>query len=186
MATPERPLSNPQPVEIVEHAPGWAGIAARLLSAIQSACAGVLLRVEHIGSTSVSGLAAKPVIDLMPVLAAFEDGARCVGPMEALGYDYRGEYGIPGRHYFSGWDAETGLRVHVHMLVEGSEPWRNHLLFRDFLRAHPSEAAAYAQVKRATAERHRNDREAYTDGKAWWVEGALERARAWAAETGRE
>lgn len=171
----------PAPVGIDDHDPAWPSIAARLASAIAEACRGALLRVEHIGSTSVPGLAAKPVIDLMPVLRHFEDGERCVQPMLALGYDYRGEYGIPGRHYFTGRDVQSGLRVHVHMLVEGSPEYRNHLLFRDYLRAHPHEASAYAGVKREMARRYRDDRPAYTDGKAGWVEAAIERARGWAA-----
>lgn len=171
--------ATPPTIEISEYDPAWPQIAARLAEAISTACADAVQRVEHIGSTSVPGLGAKPVIDLMPVLASFEDGARCVAPMEQLGYEYRGEYGIPGRHYFPGHDEESGLRVHVHMLVDGSEEYRNHLLFRDYLREHPAEAAAYEAMKRTMAEEHAGDRQAYTDAKTPWITACLERARVW-------
>lgn len=180
MTEPGRPQRLPAPILIEAYHPAWPSIAARLAAGITEACGGAVLRVEHIGSTSVPGLAAKPVIDLMPVLARFEGGERCVAPMQARGYEYRGEYGILGRHYFRGQDATTGLQIHVHMLVEGSRECRNHLLFRDYLRAHPHEAEAYAALKHSLALQHRDNRERYTDAKAPWVQAALERAAVYA------
>jgi GrpB-like predicted nucleotidyltransferase (UPF0157 family) len=163
---------------IVDYDPEWPSAAARVAEAIARACAPHVRAVEHIGSTSVPGLGAKPIIDVMPVLGRFEDGHACVAPMEGIGYQYRGEYGIPGRHYFVRGDGGAGT-VHAHFLVEGSPEWRNHLLFRDYLRAHPSEAAAYERVKREMAERYRDRRDLYPEAKAPFVEGVLERAATW-------
>jgi GrpB-like predicted nucleotidyltransferase (UPF0157 family) len=171
-----------RPVVIQDYDPAWPEVAARLGHAIDSACGDAVLRVEHIGSTSVPGLAAKPIIDLMPVLARFDDGRACVDPMTALGYDYRGEYGIPGRHYFTGHDAQSNLAVHVHMLVQRSQEYRKHLLFRDYLRTHPATARAYEDMKREMAARYGDDRDAYTESKTDFVLETVARAEAWRGE----
>ena len=136
--------------------------------------------VEHIGSTAVPGLAAKPIIDIMPGLETFDDGFACVSPLEVLGYEYRGENGIPGRHYFDHFDksgAQASGIQHVHMLVVGSESWTRHVLFRDYLRTNSDEARRYARLKRSLAERYTQDREAYTEGKTAFIERALARAK---------
>jgi GrpB-like predicted nucleotidyltransferase (UPF0157 family) len=93
-------VSDRRPIVLCEPDPDWPRHAAAEGATIMAACAPCIALVEHIGSTAVPGLAAKPVIDLMPALACFEDGQRCVEPMQRLGYEYRGEYGIAGRHFF--------------------------------------------------------------------------------------
>lgn len=173
---------QPARAVIVPYDPDWPRVATRPIEAIREACGAVLTDVQHIGSTSVPHLPAKPVIDLMPVVRTFEDGARCIAPLVALGYEHRGEYGIPGRRYFVGLDAASGLVVHAHLLHEGHEQWRGHQVFRDYLRLHPDEATAYAAEKRAVAERV--SRADYPEAKAAWVRAAIGRAEEWAATTG--
>ena len=129
--------------------------------------------VEHVGSTAVPALPAKPILDLLagrPVEGAL---APYVAACEAAGYRYRGESGIPGRHYFVR-DAPDGRRTHhLHLVEHGGAFWRSHLAFRDYLRRVPARAAAYAALKRELASRHPGDRTAYTEGKAAFVAETL-------------
>ncbi len=102
--------------------------------------------VEHIGSTAVPGLVAKPILDLLAGLEPL-DVAPGVAAMEALGYEYLGEYGIPGREFFrKGGD---GGRITSTRSSSAGPHWVRHIAFRDYLRAHPDEAARYAEAKRA-------------------------------------
>jgi len=163
-------------IELVEYDPRWPAVYACEAARILAACPGVFARIEHIGSASVPGLCAKPIIDIMPGAASFADGLRAVAPMEGLGYAYFGEHGIAGRHYF---DLRAGGRVvvHVHVFTLGSADWERHLLFRDYLRAHPAAAAEYAALKRGLAARYRDERALYTDAKGAFINAVVERAR---------
>jgi GrpB-like predicted nucleotidyltransferase (UPF0157 family) len=137
-----------------------------------------IIDVQHIGSTSIPGMMAKPIIDIGIAIARFEDGEACIAPIESLGYEYRGEHGIPRRHYFVKGNPTSH---HLHILERDSAEWENHLLFRDYLRVHSGAACAYARLKRGLADAHREDRVAYTDGKAAFIERVLR-----AAESGVE
>lgn len=144
------------------HDPRWLVSAAEEGRRIAWACGPAVLRVEHIGSTSVPGLVAKPILDMMPVLRTYEDGYACVGPMRAMGYWYAGEFGIAGRHLFVKGSPRTH---HAHMLVEGSKEARRHLAVRDALRASPEMAARYAALKEQLATRFGDDRDGYASAK---------------------
>lgn len=148
---------------LVPHDPRWLAIAADECRRIERACGTSLLRVEHIGSTSVPGLIAKPVLDLMPLVRTFEDGFTCIQPMRALGYWYAGDFGIPGRHLFVKGSPRTH---HAHMLVEGSKEAVRHLALRDTLRTHPDLAARYAALKQGLARQYGDNREGYADAKS--------------------
>ena len=134
------------------------------------------MAIEHISSTSVPGLSAKPILDIMPGVAAHADGARTIEPLTRLGYVYSGENGIPGRCYFDLRHQERTV-VHVHLFEIGTENWLRHLLFRDYLRAHPDVAAQYAALKRDLALRFRHERAAYTDAKSEFINTVVTRAR---------
>ncbi|HSJ94694.1 MAG TPA: NAD-dependent protein deacylase [Gaiellaceae bacterium] len=162
-----------EPVEGVGHDPAWAEAAAAEAARV----AGTLdaVAVEHVGSTSVPGLAAKPVLDL---LAGLPGDARVrpeqIRAMEALGYECLGEFGLPGRIFF--YQDTDGRRTHhVHAVEHGGGHWRGHVAVRDYLRAHPDEAARYAEVKRAAAARTAG-REAYWEAKSAYVEELERRA----------
>jgi GrpB-like predicted nucleotidyltransferase (UPF0157 family) len=165
----------PDPVVVVEYDPGWPAAFQRERERIGGALGDLAVAIEHMGSTAVPGLGAKPIIDIMLGLRGLEDVEACVGPMEDLGYEYKGEFGIPNRHYFR--LIQGGLRTHqVHTVERGGEFWRRHLLFRDYLRARPDEAQRYYELKLGLAERHRDDREAYTEAKSEFILAAMERA----------
>jgi GrpB-like predicted nucleotidyltransferase (UPF0157 family) len=155
-------------IEIVPYDPAWPRLFEEEAGRILRACAGIVEVVEHIGSTAVAGLPAKPILDIMPGLRTFEEGLQTVAPLQALGYGYYGERGMAGRHHF---DLRMAGRcvVHVHMFVIGTEDWCRHLVFRDALRAHADLAAQYAALKQSLAVRFRDDREAYTRAKGEFI-----------------
>ncbi|MFL5563218.1 MAG: GrpB family protein [Gemmatimonadaceae bacterium] len=136
---------------------------------------GVVLRLEHIGSTSVPGLAAKPVLDILAGWEASDARAAATHALEIAGYAYRGEQGIPGRDFFRRGEPR---QYHVHLTRVGNAIWNDHLTFRDYLRANRAVAADYAALKRALAARYPTDRERNIEGKAEFVQATLASARA--------
>jgi GrpB-like predicted nucleotidyltransferase (UPF0157 family) len=170
---PEHLWRKPEPIILLPHDPDWLANAAAECRRIEAACDDALLRVEHIGSTSIPGLSAKPVLDLMPVLRRFDDGLACVEPMRALGYWYAGEFGIAGRHLFVKGSPRTH---HAHMLVEGSKEARRHLAVRNVLRADPAMRDRYATLKRDLAAKFGENREAYADAKGTFMREIFARA----------
>lgn len=128
------------------------------------------LALEHVGSTSVAGLAAKPVLDIAAGRAPGVAPARYVPVLESLGYIYRGESGLPGRDFFRRGELRSH---HLHLVEHGGAHWERYLRFRDALRADPVLRDEYAKLKLALAARYPSDRESYIDGKTAFVEGVL-------------
>ncbi|MBX3440804.1 MAG: GrpB family protein [Planctomyces sp.] len=141
----------------------------------------VLVRSEHIGSTSIPGLAAKPIIDLLPVvdrLARLDDARPA---LESAGYEWRGEFGIAGRRLCLRDCPETGARLfNIHFFAVGDSEIARHVAFRDYLRVHPQECDAYERVKRDAAARHPDSVFDYNDAKSPWIKACELRAIAWA------
>lgn len=171
-----------KPVRVVPYDGAWPvcfeAEAARLREVLDCARA-----VHHMGSTSVPGLSAKPVVDILVEVSTLDDLDAAVPRMTELGYESRGEYGIPDRRYFVRRPA-ADLHVHVHCYPSGHAQVERHLLFRDFLRADTAAAAEYGEVKQTLAIRHSDDREAYQAGKAGFIGEMQVRAVQWRA--GRE
>lgn len=170
---PEHLWRSREEIVLMPHDPKWLTSAAEECDRIAKACGKALVGVEHIGSTSVPGLIAKPVLDLMPMLDNFEDGYACVAPMRALGYWYAGDFGIPGRHLFIKGSPRTH---HAHMLLRSSKEARRHLAVRDTLRASPEMAARYADLKQRLAAQFGDDRENYANAKAAFMREIFDRA----------
>jgi GrpB-like predicted nucleotidyltransferase (UPF0157 family) len=163
-------------VQLRPHDPVWLDLFEQERRSLVEKIGQHVLQIEQVGSTSIPGLPAKPIIDIAVAVESFEDSAVCIEPLAELGYRYRGELGIPRRHFFSKGDPRTH---HLHMLEIGSAEWRNHLLFRDYLRAHPGTARAYAVLKQDLAGRFADNREAYTEGKSEFIRGILSLADVW-------
>jgi GrpB-like predicted nucleotidyltransferase (UPF0157 family) len=141
-----------------------------------------LLEIHHIGSTAIPGIYAKPIIDMLPVVADIAAVDECISQMKSLGYEALGEFGIPQRRYFRRNNA-AGVRTHqIHAFQIGSPAITRHLAFRDFLRAHPEIALQYSDLKRRLADSHPNDIEAYMDGKDAFVKEIEARALSWLAD----
>ena len=151
------------PIVLMPHAPQWAQAFEEARSAIVAACGAYVLDVLHVGSTAILGIAAKPVIDMMPLLARHEDGFACVPAMAALGFEFRGDGGLSGRHYFIKGQPRTH---HVHMYASDHPEVGRHIRFRDYLRQHPEQASAYEALKRELAARCGGDTRAYSDAKS--------------------
>ncbi|MDQ3812942.1 MAG: GrpB family protein, partial [Armatimonadota bacterium] len=127
--------------------------------------------IEHIGSTSVPGLAAKPIIDIMVGLADFTQADALVLRLQSLNYEYVPQFEdeMPFRRYFRKED--SGVRTHqIHMVALSSEFWRRHLFFRDYLVTHPNAAEEYATLKRELAKREWNDVNDYATAKTEFIQ----------------
>lgn len=171
--------SERRPVHLVPHNSEWADQAAGEGVRLSIALGETLIVIEHMGSTAIPGIAAKPIIDLFPVVHTLHALDARRGAIEALGYQWRGELGIPGRRYCTR-DIDGERRFHVHCF-EASSPalWR-HRLFRDYLLAHANEARAYEAAKRLAADSHPMDSLAYNDAKSGWIMACEARAAVWA------
>ncbi|MCY7483142.1 GrpB family protein [Paenibacillus alvei] len=137
-----------------------------------------LTDIHHIGSTSVFGLQAKPIIDLMPVVKDIGKIDAFNEQMTELGYECMGEYGIKGRRYFRKGGEHRTHHVHVFQ-ADNKEDIQRHLAVRDYLRAHPQEAEQYGNLKEKLASQHPNDIEAYMDGKDSFVKNLEKKALDW-------
>jgi GrpB-like predicted nucleotidyltransferase (UPF0157 family) len=162
-------------VRIVDHDPAWAELAAAEIGRIEDALGPLAVRVDHVGSTAVPGLAAKPIVDLQASVAALEPRAAYVGPLEAISYLFAPDPASPDFHFF-GKPPERPRAFHLHVCAAGSEHEFRHLALRDLLRADPEEAARYGAMKRDLVARSPGDRLAYIAGKDAYVASLEERA----------
>ena len=164
-------------VVITKYDPSWPEVFAGEAQAIRQALGDTLVAIEHVGSTAIPGLAAKPIIDILAAVTSLAEAEARLAALEALGYDCRGENGIPGRLFFRKGLIEFKRTHHLHIVGIGHEQWASMLAFRDYLRSHPGDAQRYEALKRALSEKYRDNRRAYTNGKASFVEAILEKAR---------
>jgi GrpB-like predicted nucleotidyltransferase (UPF0157 family) len=165
-------------VRIVAYDEAWPVRAVEELRRLDDALGPVAVRTDHVGTTAVPGLDAKPVLDLQVSVAAIEPRARYVEPLARLGYLFAPAPESPDHHFFAK-PPERPRTHHVHVCEHGSEHELRHLAVRDFLRAHDEEAAAYEALKRQVAAQHPHDRLAYIEGKAAYVAGLEARAVEW-------
>ncbi len=164
------------PILIADYDPRWATMYAEESSRIQTVIGEWLLGIEHVGSTSVPGLAAKPIVDMMPGLRSLDDAPPVISAMEGLGYQYIADYEdeLPERRYFvrpPGRGYRHKRLFHVHAVETTSAFWRRHLAFRDYLRTHAETAAEYAALKRRLATEYGADRVGYTEAKTEFITG---------------
>jgi GrpB-like predicted nucleotidyltransferase (UPF0157 family) len=167
-------------VELVAYDPAWA--AAALAEARRLAVAFGTNRgdTQHIGSTAIAGIKAKPIIDLLPRVHSLDVLDQHADAIKALGYRWWGEFGIPGRRFCTRDDAVTGARLfNVHAFEFGAAEIDRHLAFRDYLLAHPHQARMYEQEKERAAKLHPNDVLAYNAAKSAWIKACEARALAW-------
>lgn len=163
-------MPPPIQVELVLHDPLWAHAAELEAERLRAAVGQTLVAVHHVGSTSIPGIVAKPILDLMPVVTSLAELDQRRATMEALGYEWWGELGMEGRRYCTKSDAAMGRRlVQLHCFIEGSPHITRHLAFRDYLRQHPEIAAAYDREKRRCHALHPGDSHAYGDCKSTWI-----------------
>jgi len=132
--------------------------------------------VHHVGSTAIPGIYAKPVLDLLLVVQSADALDEKQSEIEALGYEARGEYGIPGRRFYRRGNSQGDRTHQIHAFGVGSPQIARHLAFRDYMIAHPEIAQEYSNLKRQLAANHPNDIEAYMDGKDEFIQEIDRRA----------
>ena len=170
-------------VELAAPDPAWALRARDEAAWLAAALGEVLIETHHIGSTSIPGIRAKPIIDLLPVVTSLAALDARRETIEALGYLWRGAFGLEGRRYCPMNDPAAGKRVvQAHFYEQGSPQIERHLNFRDYLRAHPDQARAYEAEKIRAAGLQPDDTLAYNAEKNDWIAAADIRAAAWAAK----
>jgi GrpB-like predicted nucleotidyltransferase (UPF0157 family) len=165
-------------VTLVEHQQAWPDQFRAVALELEQVFAGCGAVVEHVGSTAIAGLVAKPVLDVLVGARTLAEVQERVAALGERGYRYRPEYEtlIAQRRYFV---REAGAlpRVHLHAVVFGQRLWNDHLAFRDALRRDAALAARYAALKRELAVRHARDKAAYTEAKAPFIARVLADAR---------
>ena len=181
------PLGIPRHSAVVEpYDPDWPVLFEEERRRITAAVGHIVAGVHHVGSTSIPGMPAKPILDIAVLLHKFEDGERCIEPLESIGYFHKGvdEVDIPDDRFFlRGHPPQDGcsdgeeIRTHVlHMYTVDSPIRRNHFLFRDYLIDHPEVADEYAQLKLALADKHPDDRTSYSAGKRSFIREVIAKA----------
>ena len=160
-----------QTVHVADYDPQWPATFEQLRSRIAAALGPLALRVEHVGSTAVPQLAAKPIIDLDVVIGSRADLPAVIAALHPLGYRPQGDLGVAGREAFN--NLSGAPPHHLYVCAADNCELARHLAFRDFLRTHPDTARAYGELKRSLASQFRNDRNAYTEAKTAFIEQVL-------------
>lgn len=164
-------------VKLVAHHPRWAEYFRKEKQLLFKMLGEKVLDIRHIGSTSIPGIPAKPVLDILAGVKMLADVEAFAQDLNRIGYQDKGDGGVPGRRYFvKGTEAKR--THHLNFCELNSFFWRSHLAFRDYLEQHPEIAKEYSVLKRELADRFPNDRGAYTAGKEEFVRSVLVRSGA--------
>ena len=161
----------PEPVIIVPYDPAWASDFESIRLRLAEVLGDLALDILHVGSTSVVGLAAKPIIDIDMVIDDETALPAVIERLATIGYAFEGDLGVAGRYAFA---APGDLpRHHPYVCAQDNRELKRHVAFRDFLRANPQAAAAYESLKFELASRFGRDRDGYSQAKTEFVEQAL-------------
>ncbi len=170
-------------VELVPHNPDWSHQADDEAQRITAGLAFPIVGIYHIGSTSVAGIKAKPILDFVMEVEDLNDVIEAVVEFETLGYENKGEYGIPGRQFFTR-DTDGDRTHHLHVFQVGHPDIERHTVFRDFLRANPDAALEYEKLKEKLAKRFPKESGNYTAAKSDFILSMDEVARYWLEQNG--
>jgi GrpB-like predicted nucleotidyltransferase (UPF0157 family) len=162
-------------IVIVPHDPSWKEEFARESGRVLAALGALAIRAEHVGSTAIPGLSAKPIVDIMIGVASLTLARQSTGQMASLGYEYVPAFEalLPERLFFQRGSPRTH---HVHVAETASRFWTRQIGFRDYLTGHPDVAAEYADLKTKLAARFAEDRDGYTRAKTDFVQAVLAKA----------
>lgn len=169
---------SPVKIELTPYDPAWRTTYRREAEAILSAMPGAIIEIHHVGSTAVPGLVAKPVIDILVSVWRLEQVDDQINSLGDLGYTNKGEYGIEGRRYLTKGTAERDS-FHVHVFQAAHSELSRHVVFRDYLIAHPEAAEAYAALKRGLAQSEWNSTSDYSEAKTEFIRQTFSLADEW-------
>jgi GrpB-like predicted nucleotidyltransferase (UPF0157 family) len=170
------------PIEVATYDPAWPARFSVLGATLRHALGATALRIDHIGSTSIPGLDAKPIIDVQVSVASFDPFDPICAAMEEIGFRHRPDNPDRSKRYFR--ELPDTSRTHLHFRRSGSWPEQFALLFRDYLRAHDSDRDDYARLKHELAAQFRFDRAMYVDAKAPFIWSVMQKADVWSQAIG--
>jgi GrpB-like predicted nucleotidyltransferase (UPF0157 family) len=174
--------TNKREVVLVPYQPDWPAQFQREVELLYPVFRKCWIAVYHIGSTSIPGMSAKPILDIMPIVEDVQKVDTLQEPLADLGYIAEGEYGIEGRRYFH--KGELVHFVHIHAFPPTSSHVERHILFRDYLRSHVQDAKAYETLKLGLVKQYQYDPNAYNDAKTGFIQAIEERSRFWKQQSG--
>ncbi len=161
-------------VKLLRYNPKWRESALKEINALRKTLGSIALDIQHMGSTAIPGMSAKPIIDIDVAVKSLRVVKDLIGPLKKLGYRYR--VGEPEKRLFVKGPNEK-ITYHLHVIELGSDLWNNDLLFRDFIRKNKKEARQYSELKKELASQFYNDRKSYSNGKEDLIKAILVRAK---------
>ena len=167
---------NQKRVRLKRHSTIWKWLFRKEKALLRVAMRGHVLDIQHIGSTAIPGMIAKPVIDILAAVSDLERAFACVTAIEQLGYEHKGESEDQRQYYFV---KGNPARYHLYLVERSGEAWVSRIAFRDFVIRHPEIARQYADLKRQLAFQFPDDLRAYQDGKLPFVEWVGELSVPW-------
>jgi len=162
-------------VELLPYDLEWKEEFAKIKTMIDSYIGDLILRIEHVGSTSVEGLAAKPVIDIDVVIESYDIFPKIIECLEQEGYEHEGNLGVEGREVFKRRCDDGLMNYHLYVCPKDGKGYLEHIAFRDYLRENTKAREEYEVLKYKLAEAYRDDRDSYCNKKSEFVESILER-----------
>jgi GrpB-like predicted nucleotidyltransferase (UPF0157 family) len=171
---------KPYVVEVVPYNPNWASLFQTEAEQIIKVLGEEVVKIHHVGSTAIPGIYAKPIIDFLVEVRHIDIIDNFNENMQTIGYEAHGEYGIPGRRFFT--KEQNHKRTHhVHIFRTRDPEFQRHLAFRDYLNAHPEEAQRYSRLKQKLAHEFSKNSVSYTSGKDDFIRAVERKAIAWLA-----
>lgn len=166
-------------MDVVPYDENWKTLFDKESIILRDILGDIITSIEHFGSTSIEGLSAKPIIDILVFVSDINEVDQYSDKMTAAGYDVRGEHGMPGRRYFVRFknDNSGNHTHHIHIYQPDNQAAKDELLFRDYLRLNEIARKEYNDVKISLSKKHYTEPLAYTNGKTECVLGILEKAR---------
>ena len=161
-------------IELVPHDPEWEKAFLEEKERIAKIISNKIIGIEHVGSTAIKTIKAKPIIDIAISLKKYDDGSDCIDPIVSIGYEYKGEFGVPGRHFFRTND--EFVKFHLHMFEISSKSWNDLIFFRDYMNRNPEKAKEYEDLKFRLRQECQGNRDLYTQHKETFVKEILEKA----------
>lgn len=163
-------------VEVVPYEPAWKAEYARIEARMLEIAGDLIIAAEHVGSTSIEGLSAKPVIDIDLVMESYEKLPEIIRRLQQYGYEHQGNLGIEGREAFRSVKDDGFMKYHLYVCPKDGKGYLEHIAFRNYLRSSPADLEEYQAVKQRLADEYRYDIDSYCEGKTEFVHSILRKA----------
>ncbi|MBU4204957.1 GrpB family protein [Patescibacteria group bacterium] len=162
-------------VRLFSYNPAWKRLYKEEEKLLRFVIGKYVLDIQHVGSTSIPGAKAKPIIDIAIGVKNLKEGEKCIKPLKQLGYEYKHNAGIKGRHFFVKGN-EINRTHYVHIEKLDGRLWKNHIIFRDYLRKYKETVKEYNELKEKLAKKYKDDRDTYTAWKDSFIQGIIKKA----------